>query len=1479
MRLCVVVHFLQLLLYLGDLNTRVRVAELQSCTAFIPNPTSCFSHKSKQSWKINFGDKIQKKGPKCSEWQAFAPNEIENFEIQGKYFSYKTKAKPKNNKQFEHQSEIFIQEFYFTNKVNLVFKNIEPTQKFFVRLYFSELYFKSQDQREFDIKINGVTKLKDFDTYAEAQKDYKQNFQSLINVGITRQFIIAPEINQIIVTLIPGKLDYPHINAIELHQLPQCKLQDQLKYPVQNKASQDLSRIMYDYCFKNSNIVLRVNFGKQSSYKNQNINSKDQCGYWSPQNSPKIKLSAVCQYFQSYNINIQGYPFSNLIYQSECYSKKNNFGIQILGINPGQRYVVRLHFAEINQNNFKIGSRKFTILADNLLAVKGWDTFKIAKQGYQGVRKVFQIYAKASYINILLEKVINDIHISGIEVFQLKNIIKTINPLNLEITIETPDEKNPQKLTQDFYLYQDQQIVVNKIIFRVKQLQKGFCQLSDNVYITLPSELVVKVSDKQYILNPFIILSTILVKFQISILTNYASCEGNRFNFVMEFYSDNIAIHIVHVFISLNQNEYNIQEPSGQLERTQQTRKDTINSHLLGNTLLINHTLHPIIRAKCIYIDWNDDGARNVFLDGSDSHTHSDKYPIINRQWKNVFTNKIISQGINQIHLNAKMVQGENQVSLTLADAVDRLTTSVSFQVAPPHKVPGILVLYYEGKYNINQLQFYSPYDVVRIFNDFIVKVSPLYQYENYHIRMLGYFRLNQFVKVKIFVKPQVLNSLIEIKKFQKVFMLINLQQQKFRSLEPALYQIDFRAKVHQISQNNPLQLVFEGLPKTINIYHNETNLAPIIRKLTENFAVIQQENVHVKIDVESYNPYDFSVYIDKKLLPKPNIVDVSDDYITIKMPKISKPTIKQIYVKSKGLLSNVMKFKYLSAENVPIKFIKKIWKGSSKYKLAKKSAVLTWCHGKLYTATAYEGIVQEHTFDHNYNYPQSTTILDLKQRKLRGDKQEFNPGNSNRPIGTSILGIVCDPSDSSNDYRIYISHSTLYGIKNRSMPYPYQSYISEMRSSNWKSTFRTIVYNLPTSGIDHAVNGLDLDGEGNLIIAVGGMTNAGVASPQMGSIPESYFSGAIVKCPVHDANFDGYIQYEWWMHTANDIKQKYSVYDQRVGDWVCQKISQSPNTSCFVYASGVRNPFGVVYTQNGDILSTDNGPNKGYGATLVGPKWTKPIIDGNLMKNKDGTFFKPTADDELNLIVKNGYYGHPNTARGRCLQDPRQFKYRPPTHDNNPPHYRAPLTSLTSSSDGITQYKAQTFNGAIRGDFFISKFKASMYQIRLSKKGENDYYVDPQNLKNSADIESLPNTECLDVEHCPGGTLICVKYEADKKSFLEILVPQDQRAQQGQIVMYDIFPWRVPLCSTGKEIKFEIRGDNFNKLQEPLSVIFGGKQAQSYGKQVKIKNKKVITGYFPCFINAPKDMVDVTITDRSSKTIQMKNGLLFFKW
>jgi glucose/arabinose dehydrogenase len=107
------------------------------------------------------------------------------------------------------------------------------------------------------------------------------------------------------------------------------------------------------------------------------------------------------------------------------------------------------------------------------------------------------------------------------------------------------------------------------------------------------------------------------------------------------------------------------------------------------------------------------------------------------------------------------------------------------------------------------------------------------------------------------------------------------------------------------------------------------------------------------------------------------------------------------------------------------------------------------------------------------------------------------------------------------------------------------------------------------------AINQIEFGNKGELYINVGSNTNGGLPGKLSGSgqLKENYFSAATLVADLSDATFDGFIEYD-----------------------ALDDGSPTNYSGVYIFAPGLRNPFGLIMHSNGNLYGTDNGPNAGYG-------------------------------------------------------------------------------------------------------------------------------------------------------------------------------------------------------------------------------------------------------------------------------------------
>ncbi|MBD2210372.1 PQQ-dependent sugar dehydrogenase [Nostoc linckia FACHB-104] len=455
---------------------------------------------------------------------------------------------------------------------------------------------------------------------------------------------------------------------------------------------------------------------------------------------------------------------------------------------------------------------------------------------------------------------------------------------------------------------------------------------------------------------------------------------------------------------------------------------------------------------------------------------------------------------------------------------------------------------------------------------------------------------------------------------------------------------------------------------------------------------------------------------------------------------------------------------------------------------------------GRLYVGT-YSGEIRAYTFDENYNVTNTQIITTIQDKA------------GNKP---NILGIAFNPYDQSGSPSIYVAHTRLYGNGGSAFPKTEQSFysgqVSILDGANF-SNLTALVTGLPTSNQDHGINALTFDQKGDLYINVGSNTNAGVINDNIGGLPESPLSAAILKAEISKPGFKGNIKYV----LQNPLPPGYEIpagltFDPADSQAFGDVANVVPGTNVSVYASGLRNPFGAVFTTKGLLYATDNGHNPDFGELSTSATTSIPA---------------PGAPDELNLIKQGEYYGSANRNRGRT--DDRQNVYYGPDQPSIPGVYTAPLTTFASSTNGIDEYRATTFQSQLRGNLIAQQWNQKLYSVALSADGTKV-------IKNTVINADSPVADGLSVLTGPRGAILGIDYADNSVSVATVddLYIVDTTA-------YDIFPWRAPAAGGNT---FVIGGKNFGNLGN-TEVSIGGQVA----KLTAVSSQR-ISGILPNFTN-----------------------------
>jgi N-acetylneuraminic acid mutarotase len=262
------------------------------------------------------------------------------------------------------------------------------------------------------------------------------------------------------------------------------------------------------------------------------------------------------------------------------------------------------------------------------------------------------------------------------------------------------------------------------------------------------------------------------------------------------------------------------------------------------------------------------------------------------------------------------------------------------------------------------------------------------------------------------------------------------------------------------------------------------------------------------------------------------------------------------------------------------------------------------------------------------------------------------------------------------------------------------------------------LVRGLPRSEENHSPNGMQLDPVSNtLYVAVGGFTNQGAPSNNFALLPEYALSAAILKV---DLGAIGSGTYD--LPTLDDETRAGTADagDPFGGNNAKNQAKLVSNGPVQVHAAGFRNPYDLVITKSGRMYTIDNGANAGWGDV---PKQEGPGGTCTNEVNEPGM----TDNDSLHFVTGTGYYGgHPNPTRGNKANTFNASNPQSPVSAANPVEcdYRKPgsengaLTTFVPSTNGLAEYTASNFGGALKGDLLTASYDNKLYRMKLNSTG-----------------------------------------------------------------------------------------------------------------------------------------------------------------
>ncbi|MGQ0553950.1 MAG: IPT/TIG domain-containing protein [Planctomycetota bacterium] len=809
-------------------------------------------------------------------------------------------------------------------------------------------------------------------------------------------------------------------------------------------------------------------------------------------------------------------------------------------------------------------------------------------------------------------------------------------------------------------------------------------------------------------------------------------------------------------------------------------------------SIFTDSLMHVVILAPQTVVDYDGNGSEPVLLDGTGSHTHDPQAQLTAWEWSEAGT----PLGSGEI-VTAELGLGPHLVTLEIADddlPPDTLLDSHALSVVPASAVPGVLARYYDASQAVGGPA--SLLGAVPVNADYSEVLSEL------AVEGGGSVGGSPFTgEVLVVLKAQVALPVTDTWTFSlsggsehRLYvdgLLVPGPAPTPLLLAAGAHAVEARFAVATLGQLPLLVSLAQGagpatpIPGAL-LTHNAGAAGPVINLLTPAAGTADGGNSVVLDGTGFFPAAAVTVHWGASALTLADGLSITPERIEFLSPPHAVGNLS-VSVETPAGTSNSKSFSYVSGGPVPVNFTRVLLERSPSPTSADWGP-----DGRLYV-TSLSGELRAYSFDEDWN------LLGV----------DVYPGVSNLPNSDS-LGLAFNPFDPPSPVRVYVSHAKLYadGGGALSGPSTYWGAVSVLTGPDFDAP-QPLVTGLAQSNSGHAVNGLAFDDNGDLLIAVGCNTNAGVAYITMGMLPESPLSGAILKAETSRPDFQGAVSY---VHEVSGLPDQ----DQRQGE----EVLVAPGSHLSVQASGLRNPYDLVYTTSRRLYASDNGPNTNYGPASTGPSSTGP---------------PPEQPDEILLIEADNYYGSANRARGAA--DPRQDVYYDTVAPSQPSVFTQALLVLPSSQDGITEYRAATFGGQMLGELLVQRWQAGATRLKLAPAGRAIVSATPV----------LPVTGALDLVQGPGGALVAID---QFHSELEVLAPVNSSGGSAMAVL-DLFPWRAPMSGG---VPFVLGGRGFGTLLD-TAVFFDGQQAA-----LTAVSPQRIEGLLPALLVPDDALVDVLV-------------------
>lgn len=335
-----------------------------------------------------------------------------------------------------------------------------------------------------------------------------------------------------------------------------------------------------------------------------------------------------------------------------------------------------------------------------------------------------------------------------------------------------------------------------------------------------------------------------------------------------------------------------------------------------------------------------------------------------------------------------------------------------------------------------------------------------------------------------------------------------------------------------------------------------------------------------------------------------------------------------------------------------------------------------------------------------NYSANQTEVIGLIKNVPNHNDDGTANGANERLLTGIHVTGSAANPViyAASSDPRQAAGPSGLDSNLDTN------SGILHRLTKNGGWTKLDLVRGLPRSEENHVPNGLTKVGN-KIYLNAGGHTNQGVPSNNFAELPEYALSSATLVISL-----DAIGESTYDLPTLNGPADQYDPFGGHNGLNQAKLTTGGPVQ---IFASGLRNAYDIVYTESGNFYTWDNGPNGGWGGTPGGN--CSDAIDNGGTKYEDG----------LHRLTQGYYAGHPNPTRGsknntfggqspiEGAANPEECNFKTPGQNDGS------MTTNYPSTNGLAEYTAGNFGGAMKGDLLAAAFNKDIFRVQLKNNGQ----------------------------------------------------------------------------------------------------------------------------------------------------------------